>query len=344
MPDETNGITAAQRKPIRIFRAESMIHTPFDKVRDPSPILTNADISFVDQPDNAHLIIARRHKFLKEFGDYDKVFAVWTHEPAMSIDSDPIVQIPGIRNPVHVMNACTGDIYADEFYDFCKIKPDFDTAMRAFAAKPKRAVMLATYRNPKIQLFWDGVDRDLNHYRQNLALYLKDRGFCDIYGRRWPAHIDITGNSREGNWRESKQEILLNYAVNIAFENAVISKYITEKIWEAIVCACLPVYHGARNGIYRIFPKNSFIEADGKSVEDLGDEILAMPQDEMTARYEMCLRAYLAIYREDRRLLSRRACHLRTLDFLHAAVLAHDLSSDTNRIQTLQPSSLRDRK
>ena len=332
MSDAANG-TVRRRGRIRVFRAESMAHTPFDERSRPSRILKDAGVRFVKRPGFADVVIARRVNSLKKFGGFDKPFVIWTHEPGWSIVFEPIVDIPGVRNRAHVMNAYTGGIYADEFYYFSTIKPDFDVAMRAFVAKPRKVVMLASHKAPS-PIVWNGIDHDLDPYRQNLALYLQDRGFCDIYGRGWPESVKISGNSRAGKWHAAKLDILNGYAINLAFENTIIPNYVTEKLWDAIVSACLPVYHGARNGIYRIFPEGSFIEAEGKSVEELGEQILAMPKDEMIARYEVCLRAYLAIFTEDRRRVSRRACDLRTVRFLESAIGAHAVENP----QRVQPT------
>ena len=309
------------RKQIRIFRADSMIHTPFDET-GPRPELLSAGIAFVDHPEKADLIIVRRARFLKDVGKYDKAFAIWTHEPRLSVHSQPIVRIAGVRNAVYVMNALTGNIYTDEFFGFSSAEIDFDTAMACFATKPRRAVMLASYRRPLRSS--ERAAADLTLYRQGLALHLQRLDFCDIYGRHWPDDVKVLGNSRVGNWRAAKAEILKGYAVNLAFENNIVPQYITEKIWDAVINACLPVYHGAQNGVYRVFPEGSFIEAAGKSVEELGDEILAMSQPEMAERYEACLRAYLKICRKNRRKISRHACALRTIEFLRNAVAAHE--------------------
>ena len=114
--------------------------------------------------------------------------------------------------------------------------------------------MLATYRRPPTPAIHNGRNIDLQEYRQELALLLQKWGFCDIYGSSWPASTTIEGTSREGAWWDAKREILENYAINIAFENTIIPNYVTEKIWDAVVCGCLPVYHGVDNGIYEIFP------------------------------------------------------------------------------------------
>ena len=296
-----------------------MTNTPFS-VDDPlHAILAGEGISYVDAPSKADIIIARREKELETYGSYNKSFAIWTHEPRFNYRRESPANISGIRNQVHIMNAYTGDIYADNFYYFRNLHEfDFDRMMRIFADKPRRAVMLASYRRPPTPVVLDGCNLDLQEYRQKLAVHLLEFGFCDVYGRGWPKSTRIAGNSREGNWGAAKREILKYYALNIAFENTIIPHYVTEKLWDAVVNVCLPVYHGKGNRIYEIFPEQSFIEASGKSVESLADEVINMSPNEMETRYAGCLRAYINVYAKDRRKKSREACLLRTMRFLHS--------------------------
>jgi hypothetical protein len=217
---------------------------------------------------------------------------------------------------------------------------DRDAALRAFASKPYRAAMLATYfparsrRGPLArsdpqwvlqskddgQLLFKGRNIDLTQRRQALALHLQRQGFCDIYGREWPDTIKISGESRFDRWPATKQEILKNYAVNIAFENTIAPHYVTEKIWDAIKAACLPVYHGAGTGIYDDLPRNSFIEADGKTNAALGKQITSMDRREAADRYETCLDVYLRVLNEDRHRQSIAAMLKRTVEFLEGVM------------------------
>jgi hypothetical protein len=303
---------------IRLFRADPMTFTPFSVDKPPPAILPDAGISFVDVPGKADIIIARREKELDTYGSYDKSFAIWSHEPRFNYRPQLITNISGIRNPVHIMNAYNGTIYTDNFYYFQDDhKLDRDTMLHFFAGKPRRAVILASYRSPQTDVILNGRNIDLLQYRQKVAVNLLELEFCDIYGRGWPAGTKIAGNSRGGNWWVAKREILKHYAINIAFENTIIPHYVTEKLWDAVLNACLPVYHGTDNNIYEVFPKQSFIEAGGKSTECLVNEVMNISAEEMQSRYAACLDAYINVYANDRRRQSREACLLRTVCFLH---------------------------
>jgi hypothetical protein len=250
------------------------------------------------------------------------------------------VSIPGVGRPVHVMNTYTG-VYTDNYLCMKHRGPpiDRDEALRAFARKPNRSVMLATYfaagrrqgpplakSDPRIslepkpdgQLLRNGRDVDLTQRRQALALHLQRQGFCDLYGRGWPETIKISGESRFDRWPETKQDILSGYAINLAFENTIAPRYVTEKIWDAIRGACLPVYHGIGTGIYDDFPPNSFVEAAKTTNAALGKEIMSMSRREAGDRYEACLDTYLRILDGGGPEQSAAAMLARTVEFIQA--------------------------
>lgn len=303
-----------QTKRFRIFRADPMVRTPRGE-------LDAVGVAYVSDPERAHVILARQPEMLRPYGHLNKRFAIWTHEPRWSLEQDRRAIVPGVANVVDVMNAYTGLVYQDNYHsNYAHRKAvDLDDRMRAFAEKPDRIATLATCRLSSKEyggpLMIDGKDIDLTHTRDMLALHLYEQGRCDIYGRGWPKGVDLSGESRD-NWVATKLKILAGYSVNLAFENTYISGYVTEKIWDAVAGATLPVYHGADNGVYRDFPRGSFIEAAGKSIETIADEILTMPRSERRDRYEACLRSYIPVASEDRYAASRAALAKRTADFL----------------------------
>ena len=122
-----------------------MEYTPFNANKPIYGVLAAAGVKFVDRPADANIILARREEALQIYGSYDANFAIWTHEPRYSNRVETPTTIPGIRNPVHVMNAYTGQIYVDNFHYFERREVDYSGMMRTFARKPRRAVILATY-------------------------------------------------------------------------------------------------------------------------------------------------------------------------------------------------------
>ena len=310
-------IQKARPGAICIFRADCMEYTPFSAGRPIPEVLAAGGVELVDNPASANIIIARREEALQVYGSCNVNFAIWTNEPRYNNRVETPATVHGIRNPVHIMNAYTGQIYVDNFYYFQRREIDYDEMMRAFARKPRRAVILASYRAPPTDVVLDGRDIDLQQSRQQLALRLLEYAFCDVYGRNWPKNTKILGESRRGAWRDAKFDILSRYKLNICFENTIIPHYVTEKLWDAILGACLPIYHGS-NDIYETFSKNSFIEAGGKSIEKLASEVINMSPEEMDARYSACLRAYLDACKQDRGQLSYDDRLARTLCFLRS--------------------------
>ena len=324
---------------IRVFRAEKMEWTPFQSDDQPHQFKM-AGIRYVSRAQPNDIFVASSIFRLRKLGAWPATFAVWTNEPRFDLHLDSPAHVDGIYSPVHIMNAYTG-VYLDSYLHLPRdaILPDRDALLASFAAKPWRAVMLATFyppaarnlglpfprsaRTPSLKpsdrgrLLRDNVDVDLTQRRQALAEWLYTRDFCDIYGLRWPASITTAGESCFNNWRQTKHAILQGYAINLAFENTIAPHYVSEKIWDAIRGACLPVYHGGDgSSIYNDFPRDGFIDSAGKSVVAVADEIMTMNRGEAADRYEMCLDAYLMLVREQRYLQSYEALLKRTAEFL----------------------------
>lgn len=76
----------------------------------------------------------------------------------------------------------------------------------------------------------------------------------DFYGRGWPS----TYCCYKGEIKH-KRDTLKNYKFCICYENSRFNGYITEKIFDAMVAGCIPVYLGAKN-IKNYIPSNCFID------------------------------------------------------------------------------------
>lgn len=330
---------------IRVFRPDGVRPWIFGgKDDEPTEPLKRIGVRYLADPESAEIVVARAVAGLRPFSGSRKRLALWTDEPRQDLHRFPLVRVPGIAEPVHVMNAYTGNIFTDNYLFMFRHTAtlDRDQLLRTFAAKPNRAAILATYEIPRHRYRWfvrhlfrradpkwsvktnidgsmefNGVSADLFSRRQALAIFLYRRGFCDIYGRHWPPWIRTSREDRGGLGNlDAKGKVLAGYAVNVAFENTIIPHYVTEKIWDAVKAGCLPVYHGASNGIYDDFPDGSFIEAAGKTNAALADEIMNMPRSEAADRYEACLDVYQRIVADDRHRRSIEACRERTAAFL----------------------------
>lgn len=106
----------------------------------------------------------------------------------------------------------------------------------------------------------------------------------DIFGPGWPKVEGGTKHkpgffSARGAYKGSKLELLQNYRFTIAYENCLNDcGYITEKLFDALLAGCVPVYLG-NESILNYVPEDVFIDARGfKTRLDLVRVIEAMPK------------------------------------------------------------------
>lgn len=123
--------------------------------------------------------------------------------------------------------------------------------------------------------------------RLSYALSGHEKKILDIYGKGWPQCYSL-GNSRDGEWWKSKPDILAKYDFNLALENCVQPHYVSEKLWDAILCGTLPIY--CHNGsIYDDFLRYSFLDVrDYRSHDQLWEKVNAMSVAEWNNRYQLC--------------------------------------------------------
>lgn len=338
-----SAVVRLMRTPVRIFRADPMRYTIFEAPRPPR---LGVRIDYVDNPDAADLILASRSDSLARYGRLNRRFMIWTAEPRFSLEQHRRSAVAAVDSMVGVMNVYSGLIYQDNYNDlYAHRSPvDFDERMRAFLSKPNRIAVICTCRliatdvdGVRVggELIVDGRDVDLTYCRDTLAMRLYELGECDVYGNGWPEHVKVSGASRDGKWWIAKRKLLAGYAFSLAYENTYAAGYVTEKIWDAVAAASLPVYYDASNGVRRDFPDASFIEGKGKTADSLRREMLQMSRQERADRYEACLRAYIPVVREDRFRASRRSLLRRTGDFIE------ELMSSPPIAATSEPAPLR---
>eukprot|EP01034_Spumella_vulgaris_P028549 gene28549-35430_t len=80
--------------------------------------------------------------------------------------------------------------------------------------------------------------------------------------------------------RARKVKILSQYKFYLAFENAPVEDYVSEKVFEGLIAGSLPIYRGAAS-IHKFMPSNnSFIDANQVSAQELAKKILALGANE----------------------------------------------------------------
>mgnify|MGYP003385447279 FL=1 len=73
--------------------------------------------------------------------------------------------------------------------------------------------------------------------------------------------------------------MLSRYKFYLAFENAQIQDYVSEKVYEGLLAGTLPVYRGTAN-IAAFLPDDSFIDASELSPKTLAALLLSLASDE----------------------------------------------------------------
>ncbi len=148
---------------------------------------------------------------------------------------------------------------------------DQDDLEQIMAAKTKFCAFLARYANRKTRV--------RNDFFQKLCQYKK----VDSAG----GALNNTGY-RVPEGAAAKLEFLRPYKFNIAFENASVPEYTTEKIVEAMQARAMPVYWGNPR-IGEEFNSRSFLNYfDFKNEEALIEKIIELDQDD--AKYMEYLR------------------------------------------------------
>ena len=78
---------------------------------------------------------------------------------------------------------------------------------------------------------------------------------------------------------EDKLAVLSNYRFALCFENAIFSGYVTEKIFDALLAGCVPVYYGAPD-IKDFVPSNCFVDRKKfKNYQELHEYLLEVDEN-----------------------------------------------------------------
>jgi hypothetical protein len=109
-----------------------------------------------------------------------------------------------------------------------------------------------------------GISRTANH-RQRLAfidLLRNNNITVDLYGRGLPEKAQGLGSV------DNKWNCLAPYYYNLAIENyAENDLYVSEKLWDALLGWCLPIYYGG-SAADKLLPKGSFLRLP--SLDEVG--------------------------------------------------------------------------
>jgi Glycosyltransferase family 10 (fucosyltransferase) C-term len=100
-----------------------------------------------------------------------------------------------------------------------------------------------------------GIDRTANHRKRlDFLKMLQEDGLdFDLYGRRLPSWSKSLGTV------QNKWYAMAPYYYNLAIENYADNElYASEKLWDALLCWCLPIYYGGV-AADKLLPEGSFL-------------------------------------------------------------------------------------
>ena len=105
--------------------------------------------------------------------------------------------------------------------------------------------------------------------RENIVNVLNKINKVDSYGNLWG---ETPKNKSLKNGQYYKIDTISDYKFNISFENLVKKGYITEKLLQARIAGCIPIYSGD-DSVYEVFNKDGFLNVTGMANEQIYDEV-----------------------------------------------------------------------
>lgn len=160
--------------------------------------------------------------------------------------------------------------------------------------------------------------REIYTERVEAIKYYSDLDLIDLYGLGWDRPIPGFSASYSSAAKKAykglmeydkKVQLLSKYKFCICFENCVFPGYVTEKIFDALLAGCIPIYFGAPD-IEDFVPENVFV--DYRKFNDwkaLTDYITGMPYDKARQMLDNA-RAYLKSEGFDRHYLPKRVTEI----------------------------------
>lgn len=113
-----------------------------------------------------------------------------------------------------------------------------------------------------------GIDRSANHrYRLEFLKSVQESNLdCDLFGRNLPSWVKTWGAL------SNKWHAMAPYYYNLAIENYSGNQwYVTEKLWDALLSWCLPIYYGGP-AADKLLPPGSFLRLP--SLDEKGLEFI----------------------------------------------------------------------
>lgn len=142
----------------------------------------------------------------------------------------------------------------------------------------------------------------LHDERIALMAALGSRGMLDVWGPGWdrldvmPRRLQRLLDPLKGRLMgpcAHKGKVLRRYRFAIAFENTALPGYVTEKLIDALLAGCVPIYRGAPD-VNHTVPSSAFVDSSRTGSSEQTADLMARMDDGQAATIVSSGRAFLA--------------------------------------------------
>ncbi len=166
----------------------------------------------------------------------------------------------------------------------CYLMVDFDLGKKAIPPL-KRKVNFRKLKKEKTE-FCNFIYSQDNIFRNNFFKELNKYKKIDAPGRcmnNMPpigSHLDSKKSRDSINWKEEKLKFIKKYKFTIAFENASVSGWTTEKLTHPMLVNSIPIYFGHKDVSKEFNPKSFINYADFKNMNEFVEFIKKVDNDD----------------------------------------------------------------
>jgi hypothetical protein len=171
---------------------------------------------------------------------------------------------PLLLGPVVDKLTSETDVYINKFFKPSYERPHFLVYANSHCVPYREEVFSVFREKTKDQI----SDKEI----RRASLDAHGIGKCSNTGKRIDSPIP-------GGW--DNQHVFKDYRFALVMENSDVEGYITEKIMNAYISGCIPIYWGSQGFVKTLFNPKSFIYIpDYKSVDEMVEDVLKINNDE----------------------------------------------------------------
>jgi hypothetical protein len=223
---------------------------------------TDASFAMLSMEQPNYATIMKDHEYLRSTFNFMVTYSLATVYPHTDLPNLPITYYPSHILPARAVLQPPKLSYED--------KNGYGTGVMVALFTSNCKAAGAAERLKYLQALMEHID-------------VHSYGGC-LNNRKEPSLPDDPAWPAIAQRRARKIEVLSHYRFYLAFENAPIEDYVSEKVYEGLFAGAIPVYRGA-SSIAQFMPANdSFIDANTLSPKALATMLLSIGQDKQ--RYE----------------------------------------------------------